>query len=168
MTVPQVPPWPSPRHHSSFRTGQEEDLSASVPRPCLRGVGNSKRGCCLHHLTATTTPRSVSLLPRNENASSQQGTGRDARRSLPPAAEMLHCYEEVEWRGEGLKAELGRGAAAAAAPHGAGEIWASSLHPAPARAGTVFPCRSAQEKCCSLIFGHFGLMVAVLSHSLGH
>ncbi|XP_062986474.1 DNA-binding protein Ikaros isoform X2 [Elgaria multicarinata webbii] len=52
---------------------------------------------------------------------------------------MLHWNEEVEWRGEGLRAELpllGRGAAAAAA-HGAGEIWASCLHPAPARADNL-------------------------------
>ncbi|XP_044309391.1 DNA-binding protein Ikaros isoform X2 [Varanus komodoensis] len=54
---------------------------------------------------------------------------------------MLHWNEEVEWRGEGLRAELpsvallGRGAAAAA--HGAGELWPTCLHPAPARADNL-------------------------------
>nr|XP_020661847.1 DNA-binding protein Ikaros isoform X5 [Pogona vitticeps] len=63
---------------------------------------------------------------------------------------MLHWNEEVEWRGEGLRAELppalsaallGRGAAAAAAAqaHGAsaGEVWASCRQPAPARADNL-------------------------------
>ncbi|XP_020661846.3 DNA-binding protein Ikaros isoform X4 [Pogona vitticeps] len=60
---------------------------------------------------------------------------------------MLHWNEEVEWRGEGLRAELppalsaallGRGAAAAQA-HGAsaGEVWASCRQPAPARADNL-------------------------------
>uniref|UniRef100_A0A6J0UUH1 DNA-binding protein Ikaros isoform X21 n=1 Tax=Pogona vitticeps TaxID=103695 RepID=A0A6J0UUH1_9SAUR len=61
---------------------------------------------------------------------------------------MLHWNEEVEWRGEGLRAELppalsaallGRGAAAAAQAHGAsaGEVWASCRQPAPARADNL-------------------------------
>ncbi|XP_066483825.1 DNA-binding protein Ikaros isoform X6 [Tiliqua scincoides] len=66
---------------------------------------------------------------------------------------MLHWNEEVEWRGEGLRAaELGRAAAAAAA-HGAGEIWASSLHPAPARADNLRKMETDEAQDMSQVSG---------------
>ncbi|XP_032093712.1 DNA-binding protein Ikaros isoform X6 [Thamnophis elegans] len=68
---------------------------------------------------------------------------------------MLHWNEEVEWRGEGLRAELppvallGRGAAA----HGSGEIWASSLHPAPARADNLRKMETDEAQDMSQVSG---------------
>ncbi|XP_061445141.1 DNA-binding protein Ikaros isoform X4 [Rhineura floridana] len=70
---------------------------------------------------------------------------------------MLHWNEEVEWRGEGLRAELppaallGRGAAAAA--HAAGEIWASCLHPAPARADNLRKMETDEAQDMSQVSG---------------
>ncbi|XP_063160309.1 DNA-binding protein Ikaros isoform X5 [Candoia aspera] len=70
---------------------------------------------------------------------------------------MLHWNEEVEWRGEGLRAELppvallGRGAAAAA--HGTGGIWASCLHPAPARADNLRKMETDEAQDMSQVSG---------------
>ncbi|XP_026534142.1 DNA-binding protein Ikaros isoform X8 [Notechis scutatus] len=68
---------------------------------------------------------------------------------------MMHWNEEVEWRGEGLRAELppvallGRGAAA----HGSGESWASSLHPAPARADNLRKMETDEAQDMSQVSG---------------
>ncbi|XP_070623530.1 DNA-binding protein Ikaros isoform X11 [Erythrolamprus reginae] len=68
---------------------------------------------------------------------------------------MLYWNEEVEWRGEGLRAELppvallGRGAAA----HGSGEIWASSLHPAPSRADNLRKMETDEAQDMSQVSG---------------
>ncbi|XP_039192324.1 DNA-binding protein Ikaros isoform X9 [Crotalus tigris] len=68
---------------------------------------------------------------------------------------MLHWNEEVEWRGEGLRMELppvvllGRGAAT----HGSGEIWASSLHPAPARADNLRKMETDETQDMSQVSG---------------
>ncbi|KAM6449334.1 DNA-binding protein Ikaros isoform 4-T4 [Liasis olivaceus] len=69
---------------------------------------------------------------------------------------MLHWNEEAEWRGEGLRAELppaallGRGGAAA---HGTGGIWASCLHPAPARADNLRKMETDEAQDMSQVSG---------------
>uniref|UniRef100_A0A5F8GR27 IKAROS family zinc finger 1 n=1 Tax=Monodelphis domestica TaxID=13616 RepID=A0A5F8GR27_MONDO len=70
---------------------------------------------------------------------------------------MLHWNEEVEWRGEGPRAELPPAAAAllrgGAAAHGAGEDWESCLLPAPAKADNLRKMETDEAQDMSQVSG---------------
>ncbi|TFK08956.1 inhibitor of nuclear factor kappa-B kinase subunit beta [Platysternon megacephalum] len=69
---------------------------------------------------------------------------------------MLHWNEEVEWRGEGLRAELPPAAAllrGGAAAHGAGEDWENCLQPAPARADYLRKMETDEAQDMSQVSG---------------
>ncbi|KAM7175390.1 DNA-binding protein Ikaros isoform 4-T4 [Macrochelys suwanniensis] len=69
---------------------------------------------------------------------------------------MLHWNEEVEWRGEGLRAELPPAAAllrGGAAAHGAGEDWETCLQPAPARADYLRKMETDEAQDMSQVSG---------------
>ncbi|KAM9165908.1 DNA-binding protein Ikaros isoform 1-T1 [Pangshura tecta] len=69
---------------------------------------------------------------------------------------MLHWNEEVEWRGEGLRAELPPAAArlrGGAAAHGAGEDWETCLQPAPAGADYLRKMETDEAQDMSQVSG---------------
>ncbi|XP_078008394.1 DNA-binding protein Ikaros isoform X20 [Phascolarctos cinereus] len=70
---------------------------------------------------------------------------------------MLHWNEEVEWRGEGPRAELPPAAAAllrgGAAAHGAGEDWESCLLPASAKADNLRKMETDEAQDMSQVSG---------------
>ncbi|XP_034617216.1 DNA-binding protein Ikaros isoform X1 [Trachemys scripta elegans] len=69
---------------------------------------------------------------------------------------MLHWNEEVEWRGEGPRAELPPAAAllrGGAAAHGAGEDWENCLQPAPARADYLRKMETDEAQDMSQVSG---------------
>ncbi|XP_038246028.2 DNA-binding protein Ikaros isoform X10 [Dermochelys coriacea] len=73
-----------------------------------------------------------------------------------PAGVMLHWNEEVEWGGEGPRAELPPAAAllrGGAAAHGAGEDWESCLQPAPARADYLRKMETDEAQDMSQVSG---------------